>query len=162
MSHFEQRTIVVSGLILQVIRSHGAYPSTDRFSAIDYFGRGQTNGAQIRSNLQEYNTENDGEEDCDMEHEDSTARGKRKQKHVARDVKIKKKKSKRDQVDVEGKDAYFCFGSDSGKMFDTVYNPLCGSLQVVQKTTMQTWTHGRPYWIEKSTAWQLMKKRSTR
>lgn len=95
---------IFSWLILQVIRSRGVNPSTDRLSAIDYFGTGQTNGAQIDSNAQEYNSEKDDEQECEMENVDSLSRGKRKKKHVERDVKMKKKKSKRDQMDVEGND----------------------------------------------------------
>lgn len=92
-------------LILQVIRSHGVNPSTDRLSGIDYFSTGQTNGAQISSNAQDCNAENDDQEDCEMENADSVVRGKRKQKHVKRDVKMEKKKSKRDQMDVDGNGA---------------------------------------------------------
>lgn len=98
-------TIVLSWLILQVIRSHGVNPSTDHLSAIDYFSTGKTNGAQISSNAQDCNAENDDQEDCEMENTDSVVRGKRKQKHVKRDVKMKKKKSKGDQMDVDGNGA---------------------------------------------------------
>ncbi|CAG00514.1 unnamed protein product, partial [Tetraodon nigroviridis] len=79
------------------VRSHGVNPSTDHLSAIDYFSSGPTNGAQISSNA-----ENDRLEECEMESADSGVKGKRKLKHVKRDGKINKKKSKRDQMDVDG------------------------------------------------------------
>eukprot|EP00066_Takifugu_rubripes_P020660 XP_011609926.1 PREDICTED: probable ATP-dependent RNA helicase DDX52 [Takifugu rubripes] len=82
----------------KVHRSRGINPSADRLSAIDYFGAGQTNGAQISSNPHDSNEENH-EEDCEMENADWAARGKRKQKHAERDVKIKKKKSQKEQLD---------------------------------------------------------------
>lgn len=40
-----------------------------------------------------------------MESADSGVKGKRKLKHVKRDGKINKKKSKRDQMDVDGNSA---------------------------------------------------------
>lgn len=103
MCPYQITASLFSCLILQVTRSRGVNASTDRLSAIDYFGTGQTNGAQIDSNAQEY-TENDDEQDCEVENVDSSSRGKRKKKHVEREVKMKKKKSKRDQMDMEGND----------------------------------------------------------
>lgn len=94
--------IILCWCILQVIRSHGVNPSTDQLSAIDYFSTGQTNGAQISSNAQRCNGENDDQVDCEMENAASGVKGKRKLKHVKRDVKMKKKKSKKDQMDVGG------------------------------------------------------------
>lgn len=86
--------------ILQVVRSQGANASTDRLSAIDYFGTGQTNGAQSSSKGQE--EDDDGEEyEVGSESGGSVARTKRKQKDVERDVRTKKKKTRSNQ-EVEG------------------------------------------------------------
>lgn len=98
-------TTIHPRLILQLIRSHGANPSADHLSAIDYFSAGQTTGVQISSKAQDGNAENDDLEDCEMENADSVASRKRKQKQVKTDVKMKKKKSNRDKMDVDGNGA---------------------------------------------------------
>lgn len=114
-------TILLSWLILQVIRSHGVNPSTDHLSAIDYFSTGQTNGAQISSNAQGCNAAKDEQEACEVEEDDSVGRRKRKQKHVKRDVKMKKKKSERGQLDVDGHGAAVFLHNKTAyrKLFDS-------------------------------------------
>lgn len=125
MCPYRTTTITLCWLILQAIRSHGVNRSTDHLSAIDYFSTGQTNGAQISSNAQDCNAEND-QEDCEMENADSVVRGKRKQKNVKRDLKMKKKKSQRDQMDVDGNGA---------------------AVFLLTKTICRELFHSRQYWL---------------
>lgn len=111
--------------ILQVVRSQGADASTDRLSAIDYFGTGQANGAQSSSEGQE--EEDEGEEyEVGSESGGSGTRTKRKQNDVERDVRTKKKKTRSNQ-EVEGNVAVCC-----------IYNRLtavCGHFQMFLELT---------------------------
>lgn len=110
--------------ILQVVRSQGADASTDRLSAIDYFGTGQANGAQSSSEGQE-EEEDDGEEyEVGSESGGSGTRTKRKQNDVERDVRKKKTRSNQE---VEGNVAVCC-----------IYNRLtavCGHFQMFLELT---------------------------
>lgn len=89
--------------IVQVARSREGDASTDRLSAIDYFGKGQTNGAQITSGRhQEEDEDDEGQHEKGCERADSNGRGKRKQQGVEKDGRKKTKKSKSNQAEVEG------------------------------------------------------------
>ncbi|KAF1378572.1 hypothetical protein PFLUV_G00191940 [Perca fluviatilis] len=85
----------------KVAKSHGGEASLDALSAIDYFGRGPTNGSQSSSiGLEEEKDDGDGEEyEVGCESGDSGAGGKRKQRE--KDVRTKKKKKKSNKVEVE-------------------------------------------------------------
>lgn len=48
-----------------------------------------------------------------MENADWAARGKRKQKHAERDVKMKKKKSQKEQLDADGNNAALCLHTET-------------------------------------------------
>lgn len=91
-----------SCLILQIVKSHEADASIDRLSAIDYFGTVQTNRGQSSSKVLD-DDDVDDKEEYEVESADSALRVKRKQKHVETDVRTKKKKTKSNKVDMEGK-----------------------------------------------------------
>lgn len=50
-----------------------------------------------------------------MENADWAARGKRKQKHAERDVKMKKKKSQKEHLDADGNDAALFLHTETAK-----------------------------------------------
>lgn len=56
-----------------------------------------------------------------MENADRAARGKRKQKHAERDVKIKKKKSQKQHLDADGNDAALFLHTETAKLFIDMY-----------------------------------------
>lgn len=88
---------------MQVVRTQGPETTAERLSAIDYFGTGQTNGADRGSKRQEGEEEEDVVEDEESESESvDVKRRKRKSKALENDVKAKKKQKLNNRSDEEG------------------------------------------------------------
>lgn len=88
----------------QVVRTQGPETTTERLSAIDYFGTGHTNGAHSGSQRPEEGEEEDVKEDDESESEIVDVKGrKRKAKAVENDVKAKKNKKRNNHGAEEGR-----------------------------------------------------------